>query len=27
MEPVPGPVVPVDGVQSPFRVNAFHAFM
>jgi hypothetical protein len=27
MQPVPGPVVPVDGVESPFRVNAFHAFM
>jgi hypothetical protein len=27
MSPVPGPVVPVDGVETPFRVNAFNAFM
>ena len=27
MVPTPGPAVPVDGVESPFRVNAFNAFM
>ena len=27
MVPVAGPSVPLDGVESPFRVNAFNAFM
>ena len=25
--PQPGPNVPIDGVESPFRVNAFNAFI
>jgi hypothetical protein len=27
MEPTPGPLVPLDGTESPFRVNAYNAFM